>query len=97
MENSVTFEIKSEGKMILKMTSGKELALNNVLYVPKIRKNLVPGLLISKHDFRMVFKTDKIILSKSWFFIDKGCVSYGLYKLNIMTVKKNINKACYSN
>ncbi|XP_022861374.1 uncharacterized protein LOC111381780 [Olea europaea var. sylvestris] len=32
MENSVTSEIKSQGKVVLKMTSGKESTLNNVLY-----------------------------------------------------------------
>ncbi|XP_022888917.1 uncharacterized protein LOC111404326 [Olea europaea var. sylvestris] len=36
-----TSEIKGQGKVILMMTSGKELTLNNVLYVSEIRKNLV--------------------------------------------------------
>ncbi|KAL2471178.1 Uncharacterized protein Adt_39314 [Abeliophyllum distichum] len=35
MENSATSEIKGHGKVVLKMTSGKELTLNNVLYVPR--------------------------------------------------------------
>ena len=65
MGNSATSEVKGQGKVILKMTSGKELTLNNVLYVPEIRKNLVSGSLLSKHDFRLVFESDKFILSKS--------------------------------
>ncbi|KAL5570239.1 hypothetical protein UlMin_026814 [Ulmus minor] len=48
MGNSATSEIEGQGKIVLKMTSGKELTLNNVLYVPEIRKNLVSGLLLSK-------------------------------------------------
>ena len=36
MGNSVTFEIKGQGNVVLKMTSGNEMTLKNVLYVPKI-------------------------------------------------------------
>nr|XP_048330637.1 uncharacterized protein LOC125422606 [Ziziphus jujuba var. spinosa] len=49
MGNSATLEIQGEGKVILKMTSRKELTLHNVLYVPDIRKNLVSGSLLRKH------------------------------------------------
>ena len=41
--------------MVLKMAFGKELTLTNVLYVPKIRKNLVSGSLLNSHGFQMVF------------------------------------------
>ncbi|XXG51585.1 hypothetical protein AAC387_Pa03g0117 [Persea americana] len=40
MGNSATSKVEGQGQMVLKMTSGKELALNNVLHVPDIRKNL---------------------------------------------------------
>lgn len=63
MENSTTSEIKGQGKVVLKMTLPKELTLNNMLYVPKIYKNLVFGSLLNKHDFRIVFKSEKFILS----------------------------------
>ncbi|KAL2474842.1 Integrase catalytic domain-containing protein [Abeliophyllum distichum] len=72
MENSATSEIKGHGKVVLKMTSGKELTLNNVLYVLEISKNLVSDSLLSKHGFRMVFESDKVILSKSGMFVGKG-------------------------
>ena len=36
MGNFTTSEIKSQGKLVLKMTFGKELTLTNVLYVPEI-------------------------------------------------------------
>ena len=41
MGNSSTSKVEGQGKAVLKMTSGKELTLNNVLHVPDIRKNLV--------------------------------------------------------
>ena len=74
------------------MTSSKELTLNNVLYVPKIRKNLVSGSLLSKHGFRMVFESDKVVLTKSGMYVRKGYVTEGLFKLNVMTVVPKINK-----
>ena len=51
MGNSSTSKIEEKGKVILKMTSGNDLTLNDVLHVPDIRKNLVSGSLLSKNGF----------------------------------------------
>ncbi|XP_073130327.1 uncharacterized protein [Henckelia pumila] len=51
MENSATSEVVGVGNVVLKMTSGKEVTLKNVLHVPDIRKNLVSGSLLSKAGF----------------------------------------------
>ena len=56
MGNSVTSDIKRQGKVVLKVTSRKELTLTNVLYVPEIRKNLVSGSLLNNLRFRLVFE-----------------------------------------
>ena len=87
MGNSATSTIEGEGTVILKMTSGKNLTLKNVLYVPDIRKNLVSGSLLNKHGFRIVIESDKVILSKSGMFVGKGYLTDGLFKLNVMSVK----------
>ena len=39
MGNSTTSDIKGQGKVVLMMTSRKEMTLTNVLYEPEIRKN----------------------------------------------------------
>ncbi|WJZ99453.1 hypothetical protein VitviT2T_017897 [Vitis vinifera] len=97
MGNSATSEIKGQGKVILKMTSGKELTLTNVLYVPEIRKNLVSGSLLNNHGFRLVFESNKVVLSKSGMYVGKGYMSDGMWKLNVMTIiKSNMNKASTS-
>ncbi|WJZ97445.1 hypothetical protein VitviT2T_016048 [Vitis vinifera] len=97
MGNSATSEIKGQGKVILKMTSGKELTLTNVLYVPEIRKNLVSGSLLNNHGFRLVFESNKFVLSKSGMYVGKGYMSDGMWKLNVMTIiKSNMNKASTS-
>ncbi|KAL8132042.1 hypothetical protein AgCh_007799 [Apium graveolens] len=87
MGNSTTSTIEGEGTVILKMTSGKNLTLKNVLYVPDIPKNLVSGSLLNKHGFRIVIELDKVILSKSGIFVGKGYLTDGLFKLNVMSVK----------
>ncbi|KAL0419207.1 UNVERIFIED_CONTAM: hypothetical protein Sradi_1334200 [Sesamum radiatum] len=55
MGNSTTSNIVGIGNVVLKMTSGKELTLIDVLHVPDIRKNLVSGSLLVKSGFRLVF------------------------------------------
>ncbi|KAL8089042.1 hypothetical protein AgCh_038706 [Apium graveolens] len=87
MGNSATSTKEGEGTVILKMTSGKNLTLKNVLYVPDIRKNLVSGSLLNKHGFGIVIESDKVILSKSGMFVGKGYLTDGLFKLNVMSVK----------
>ena len=67
MGNSTTSDIEGQGKVVLKMTSGKEFTLNNILYVLEIHKNLVSSSLLNKHGFRMVFEANKMVLSLPWF------------------------------
>ena len=94
MGNSTTFEIKSQRKVVLKVTFGKEPTLTNVFYVPKIRKNLVFGSLLNSHGFWLVFELDKFVLSKSRMYVRKGYMSDGMWKLNVMTIiKSHVNKA----
>ncbi|PON33281.1 hypothetical protein PanWU01x14_354220 [Parasponia andersonii] len=93
MGNSATSEIQRLGKVVLKMTPRKELTLNNVIYVPDIRKNLVSSSLLNKYGFHMVFETDKFVLTKNGLFVGKGYECGGIFKLNVMTIKSNINKA----
>ena len=97
MRNSATSDIKGQGKVVLKMTYRKELTLTNVLYVPEIRKNLVSGSLLNSHGFRLVFESDKFVLSKSGMYVGKWYMSGGIWKLNVMTIiKSEMNKASSS-
>ena len=57
-----------------------------MLHVPDIRKNLVSGPLLSKNGFRLVFESDKFVLTKSGMYVGKGYLSDGLFKLNVMTI-----------
>ena len=78
MGNSATSEIKGKGKVVLKMTSGNEPTLTNVLFVPEIRKNLVSGSLLNIHGFKLVFESDKFVLSNNGMYVGKGYMSDGM-------------------
>ena len=86
MGNSSTSKVEGQGKVVFKMTSRKEFTLNNVLHVPDIRKNLVYGLLLNKNGFRLIFESDKFVLTKSGMYVGKGYLSEGLFKMNVMTL-----------
>lgn len=99
MENSSTSKVLGVGKIILKMTSGKLLTFNNILHVVNIRKNLVSNSLLSTNDFKMIFKSDKLILSKSGMFIEKSYLCDDLFKMNVMiivTIDENNKKIVFS-
>ena len=73
------------------MTSGKTLTLMNVLHVPEINKNLVSTSLLVKNGFKVVFVSDKVVISKNDMYVGNGYLSDGLFKLNVMTINNNKN------
>ncbi|XP_057495650.1 uncharacterized protein LOC130780646 [Actinidia eriantha] len=90
MGNSSSSKEVGQGTVILKMTSEKQLTLNNVLYMPDIRKNLVSGSLLVKHGFKLVFESDKLVILKNGVYIRKGYVFDGLFKINCIV--PNVSK-----
>ena len=86
MGNSSSSKVEGQGKVVLKMTSSKELTLNDVLHVPEIRKNLVSRSLLSKKGFKLVFVSDNFILTKNGMYVGKWYMSNGLFKINVITI-----------
>lgn len=78
MENSFTSIVEGKGKVMLKMTSVKEVTLTNALHAPEICKNFVSISLLSKNGFMLVFESHKFILSKGGMYVSK-CLSEGLF------------------
>ncbi|GJS15881.1 zinc finger, CCHC-type containing protein [Tanacetum coccineum] len=58
--------------------SGKIVTLFNVLYVPKLRKNLVSGPVLNKCGYKQVYESDKYILSKCGVFVGFGYYNNGI-------------------
>ena len=60
LDDSRTTLIQGKGKVILKLTSWKTLALNDVLHVPSIRVNLVSVAFLEKVGVKVPFEFGKI-------------------------------------
>ncbi|GKD89615.1 zinc finger, CCHC-type containing protein [Tanacetum coccineum] len=86
MGNHSTAQVKGKGKIDLVFTFGNTLTLNDILHVLNVHKNLVSGSLLNKFGFKLVFESDKFVLSKGGKFIGKGYHTGGMFKLNIKDV-----------
>ena len=71
LEDSRIANVLGKGKVLLKLTSGKKLGLNEVLHVPNIRANLVFVVLFGKFRIKVSFKSDKIVMIKNNVFMWK--------------------------
>lgn len=76
--------------MNLEFTYGKVKTLNDVYYVPKIRKNLVFGDL-NKFGFKSIFESDKFVLTKRDTFVGKCYLYEKMFKLNL--INKVVNSS----
>ncbi|GJU83399.1 zinc finger, CCHC-type containing protein [Tanacetum coccineum] len=83
MGNVSTEPIEGIGRVLLTFTSGKTLCLDNVLYVPGIRKNLVSEIVLNKCGYKQVLESDKYILSRHGSFVGFGYVCNGMIRLNL--------------
>ncbi|KAK1670409.1 hypothetical protein QYE76_058568 [Lolium multiflorum] len=72
MGNGLHATVRGVGTVDLKFTSGKIVQLKNVLHVPSIKKNLVSGSRLMKDGFKLVFESNKVVLSKYGTFVGKG-------------------------
>jgi hypothetical protein len=62
----------------LKFTSGKIVRLKNVQHASSINKNLVSGSLLCRDGFKLIFKSNKVVISRYGQFIGKVYASGGL-------------------
>jgi hypothetical protein len=62
-----------------------------VQYVPTIEKNLVSGSLLCRDGFKLVFESNKCIISKFDTFVGKGYDSRGLYRFSLLFDNNVVN------
>jgi hypothetical protein len=84
MGNGSRAAIHGVGRVDLKLASGKTLSLKNVQHVPGINKNLISGSLLCRDGFKLVFESNKFIVSKFGLFIGKCYDSGGLFRLAVI-------------
>ncbi|GAU35637.1 hypothetical protein TSUD_394770 [Trifolium subterraneum] len=81
--DSHTVAVQGKGKVMLKLTSGKTLALSDVLHVPNIRTNLISVARLNKVGVKVSFESDKIVMTKNDVFVGKGYCDQGLFVLSL--------------
>lgn len=91
MGNGTSSKIEGKGKVIFKLTSEKDLVLSNMLHVPNIINNLISGPILSNKRFKLVFKSDKFVITKGGVYVGKGYLDQGLFKLSFVTNDNVIN------
>lgn len=90
MGNSTNLEIKEKGKVVLNLTSAKNLALYDVLYVPDISKNLIFRPILVRKSFK-ISESNIFLITTQGVFVTKGYLVDGLPKFNVLPTS-DINK-----
>ena len=76
-------------KFLFMLTFGKMLALKDVLHVLDIHWNLVSISLLRKAEVRILFDSDKIVLTKNYAFVGKSYCNQDLFMLNVYDIINN--------
>jgi hypothetical protein len=84
MENGARAAVRGVGSVDMKLTSGKTVQLKNVYHVPSIKKNLISSFLLCHDGYKLVFKSNKCVVSKYGTFVGKCYESGGLFHLSLV-------------
>nr|GEZ90713.1 septin and tuftelin-interacting protein 1 homolog 1-like [Tanacetum cinerariifolium] len=83
MRNRTASKIEGKRKVILKLTSGKDLVLSKVLHVPHISKNIISRPILSNKGFKLMFESDEFIITKGDVYAGKGYLDEAFFKLTL--------------
>jgi hypothetical protein len=90
MGNGSRAHVHGVGTVILKLISGKTVLLKHVQQVPSIKKNLVSISLLCHDGYKVVFESNKCVVSRHETFVGKGYDCGGLFCLSLMVVCNNV-------
>jgi hypothetical protein len=97
MGNGSTASVLGVRTIELKLTSGKTVHLKNVQNAPTINRNLISISLLCWDGYKLVFESNKIVMSKFGNFMGKGYISGGLFRLITSDYSYNLNFASMIN
>jgi hypothetical protein len=99
MGNGSHVHVLGIGTVVLKFTSGKTVLLKNVQHVSSIKKNLVSGSQMCRDGFKIVFESNKCVVSRHRTFVGKGYDCGGLFRLYLFdnVCNKVVNNVSVSN
>jgi hypothetical protein len=90
MGNALYVTVLGAGTVDLKFISGKIMQLKNVQHVPSIKKNLISGSHLMKDGFKLVFESNKVVLSKYGTFVGKGYECGGMSSFSLEEFFDNV-------
>ena len=93
MGNGSAAPILGVGTVELKLSSGKIVHLKNVQHSSSIKWNLISGSLLCRDGYKLVFESNKVVISKFGNFVGKGYESGGLFRLNTVEPNYHLNIA----
>jgi hypothetical protein len=93
MGNGSVASVLCVGTIKLKLTSRKIVHLKNVLHAPTLNRNLISVSLLCQDGYKLVFESNKVVMSKFGNFIGKGYISGGLFRLSTSDYLYNLNFA----
>jgi hypothetical protein len=95
MGNGSHASVHGVGTVDMKLTSGKIVQLKNVQHAHSINKNLISDSLLCRDGFKVVFESNKFVVSKCGQFINKGYVCEGLFHFSVSDCcNKSVNNIC---
>jgi hypothetical protein len=98
MGNGTRAAIRGVGTVDLKLTLEKTVQLKNVHHVPSIRKNLISSSLLYRDGYKLMFESNKCVLSKYGTFVGKYYESGGLFCLSLNDAcDKSVNHVSQNN
>jgi len=98
MGNDSHASILGVGSIDLKFTSRKIVRLKNMQHAPSIKKNLISRSLLCRDEFKLVFESNKVVVSRYGQFIGKGYKSGDLFHFFLFDFcNKVVNHVCDSN
>ncbi|GJU07556.1 zinc finger, CCHC-type containing protein, partial [Tanacetum coccineum] len=78
--------VHGKGSVVREFSSGKSITLFNMLYAPKLCKNLISGPVLNKCGYKHVYESDKYTLLKSGVFVGFSYYNNGMFMLNLNKV-----------
>jgi hypothetical protein len=86
MGNGSRAHVHGVGSIILNLTSRKTMLLKHMQHVPSIKINLISISLLCHDVYKVVFESNKCVVSRHGTFVGKGYDCEGLFRLFFMCV-----------
>ena len=81
--------VLGEGQVKLELSSRNFLLLDGVYHIYDIRKNLISTFLLVQQGYKVVFESNRAVITRQCVFIGKSYICDGLFKSNLMPLSIN--------